>query len=325
MARVHLVPLTSFDEILGLWTRVLLEEPIGTEADTTTQVFWLQTRTLFADIRIPVPNKISGSAAAAAGRLYEQIARQKGFAGVTAITPADTDNGTPGQITWNRTIDYQPPTGMADVGYASFTTQTKDTLIEYGLEGDDYKEIWKRVDCSAEGLANQHMLAMTLESEAIASKSNDETFVNQPSVQGILVGAGDRFISCVDSPRQAALSQNNAPLTFSTAAAFLEAARNTTTATLGDSTTLGNLESSRAALFGVDIALFSSRRLLLSTRADSTLPTEELFLEMVGTFKLVDDSTVVQSLTTQAGERIRRIWRVQENSYPQFPLSTLSP
>lgn len=108
---------------LGVWQRTLLTTTSGVH-DTTTQVYWLQTASLFADLRIPVP----------APRSPAELASQAGFAGVTAID---------GELCqWHRAIDFQPPSGRDDIGHMHF--ERPDYLLEDGLDGS-YHEVWERL------------------------------------------------------------------------------------------------------------------------------------------------------------------------------------
>ena len=111
------------EHYLGVWQRTLLTTTAGVH-DTATQVYWLQTASLFADLRIPQP--APGSAA--------ELASQAGFAGVTEI------NGELCQ--WHRAIDFQPPSGRDDIGRMRF--ERADYLLEDGLDGS-YHEVWERL------------------------------------------------------------------------------------------------------------------------------------------------------------------------------------
>ncbi|MBB2494145.1 hypothetical protein [Aquipseudomonas ullengensis] len=107
----------------GVWHRTLLTTTRGL-CDTTTQVYWLQTAQLFADLRIPQP----------APQGPAQLATQAGFAGLTAIR---------GDICqWHRAIDFQPPSGSEDIGRMTF--ERPDYLLEDGLDGS-YHEVWERL------------------------------------------------------------------------------------------------------------------------------------------------------------------------------------
>eukprot|EP00735_Rhodelphis_limneticus_P002416 TRINITY_DN13279_c0_g1::TRINITY_DN13279_c0_g1_i1::g.12691::m.12691 TRINITY_DN13279_c0_g1::TRINITY_DN13279_c0_g1_i1::g.12691 ORF type:complete len:258 (+),score=20.99,Phi-29_GP16_7/PF06720.6/0.03 TRINITY_DN13279_c0_g1_i1:24-797(+) len=128
----------------GLWQRTSLEEPIGSVVDTTTNVFWLQTRSpLFGDVRIPALARPTSVNSMDIPR--ELLAKQKGFAG-NAVIENDV-------CTWHRDIDYQPPTGDPDCG--SLLILPNGDLQEDGVF-ENYREIWKHLD------DGQHTLAMKL-------------------------------------------------------------------------------------------------------------------------------------------------------------------
>lgn len=111
------------DAYLGVWQRTLLTTTAGLR-DTTTQVYWLQTAHLFADLRIPQPAPTQPA----------ELAAQAGFAGVTAIDGE--------RCQWHRAIDFQPPSGRDDIGRMRF--ERPDYLIEDGLD-DSYHEVWERL------------------------------------------------------------------------------------------------------------------------------------------------------------------------------------
>ncbi len=130
-------------EYHGVWKRTLLRTP--TKEDTTTQVYWLQTRSWHADIRVPATRPdLSGKAG------LEELARaelmalagQQGFCGITIV---DEDI-----CRWLRKHDFQPPTGGNDVGRMEF--ETPDRVLEYGVEAD-YFEIWEKLP-ESEGKAS---------------------------------------------------------------------------------------------------------------------------------------------------------------------------
>lgn len=111
------------DAYLGVWQRTLLTTTDGVH-DTATQVYWLQTAQLFADLRIPQPTPQS----------LAERATQAGFAGYTTI---DGD-----LCQWHRAIDFQPPSGRDDIGRMRF--ERPDYLLEDGLDGS-YHEVWERL------------------------------------------------------------------------------------------------------------------------------------------------------------------------------------
>ncbi len=124
-------PLTSApvpDRYLGVWQRTLLTTTSGVR-DTSTQVYWLQTARLFADLRIPLP----------APQTVRELITQAGFAGVTEITaPADSAE----LCHWHRAFDVQPPRGSEDIGAMHF--ENSERVLEDGLDGS-YHEVWERL------------------------------------------------------------------------------------------------------------------------------------------------------------------------------------
>lgn len=124
-------PLTAApvpERYLGVWQRTLLTTTRGVH-DTTTQVYWLQTARLFADLRIPSP----------APQSVRELLTQTGFAGVTEITePA----GSAELCQWHRAFEMQPPRASNDIGTMHFATSER--VLEDGLDGS-YHEVWQRL------------------------------------------------------------------------------------------------------------------------------------------------------------------------------------
>lgn len=147
---------------VGLWQRRLLQDAQG--ADTRTQVFWLQSGTLYADIRIPIDRDAANG-----------VARQQGFAGALEV------EGT--VLTWRRWLDFQPPAAVADVGRMRFTRA--DQMIEDGVHAE-YREIWERI-----GPASLDRAAFSLQVEYPADG------VPRPRA-GVLVLVGEYFMFALD-------------------------------------------------------------------------------------------------------------------------------
>jgi hypothetical protein len=130
---------------VGLWKRTLLET--HSSRDTTTRVFWLQTQSWHADIRVPADRPaLSGhtSLEHVSSDDLLALARQQGFAGTTEV---DGD-----VCRWHRKLDYQPPSGFNDVGRMRF--ETPDRVLEFGVE-QEYYEVWERVPSSGENWVRQ--------------------------------------------------------------------------------------------------------------------------------------------------------------------------
>lgn len=120
-------------ELTGLWRRSILVLPDGS-TDTTTEVLWLQTRSMFGDIRVPAarPKPMGDGFAACSDADLVALAAMQGFGGVLEVE-ADI-------CRWHRHFDYQPPGGPPDeAGYKI----EGDLLIETGLHAD-YREDWVR-------------------------------------------------------------------------------------------------------------------------------------------------------------------------------------
>jgi hypothetical protein len=153
--------------LTGVWVRKALWLE-GAEPDYSTRVFYVQTPTLFGDIRIP-ESRPDTSNVISLDDLHDtelkKLATQEGFAGYVEI--ADD------VVTWQREIDFQPPAEIPDVGRC---TVDKQYMIETGIHSD-YSEKWQRI---ADG--NGQFLAMQI-------AGNEGELANQ-----ILVVAGDHFL-----------------------------------------------------------------------------------------------------------------------------------
>ena len=120
---------------LGVWKRTLLRTP--QREDTTTQVYWMQTQSWHADIRVPAGRPaFEGKSALDQLNKAElmELAKQQGFCGTTVV---DEDI-----CRWLRQHDFQPPSGANDIGRMEF--DGPDRVFEYGVEAE-YFEIWERL------------------------------------------------------------------------------------------------------------------------------------------------------------------------------------
>ena len=150
------------DWATGAWRRTLFESP--DREDRSTDVLYLQTPVLFADIRIPVePGK-----------------DKEGFAGHAAVT---------GQICrWNRPIDVKPKTGGdVDIGVMY---RNGERLLECGVHRN-YLEEWKLV-----GDTNRHFAATR------GAVSVDKDGIHWPAdgPLDVLVAVGDQVIHAWRGP-----------------------------------------------------------------------------------------------------------------------------
>jgi hypothetical protein len=122
--------------LTGVWERKVLSFE-GADPDYSTRVFYVQTPTLFGDIRIPESRPDLSNAHGLEDlndTELEELATQEGFAGWV-----ETGDDV---VTWQREIDFQPPTGIPDVGRC---TANKQYMIETGIH-IDYSEKWQRID-----------------------------------------------------------------------------------------------------------------------------------------------------------------------------------
>src|SRR5438093_825102 len=119
----------------GVWTREWIE--VRGVRSSRFAVQYLQTPTLFADMRLPIERPSFSRATSFADLTDAELlllARQRGFAGrVTAV--ADT-------ITWHHEIDFQPRDGTADIGRVERVGPGQ--IYEHALDSS-YVESWRSV------------------------------------------------------------------------------------------------------------------------------------------------------------------------------------
>lgn len=163
----------------GLWRRLALERADGS-GDITTTVLWLQTATLYADIRLPAARPAFGRAASLATLSDDQarwLAMQEGFAGRLHLDGDDAH--------WERRIDFRPLAGPPDEGRL---VASRRMMVETGRH-EAYVEHWWNDDPPA--------------------ATDTETIIEEPA--RILLRAGRHFILAHDRrperPPPAALLQ----------------------------------------------------------------------------------------------------------------------
>lgn len=163
------------DAYLGVWQRKRLESPLS--IDDTSHVFWLQTSSLHADIRIPADRpSFTGKSRLQDFSIDELklLASQQGFAGKTKVI-GDT-------CLWERHLDYQPTTGKRDIGRMQFSG---NQIVETGIDSD-YSEIWQKLP-ESEG---QVVSLRFMEEKTSRHHTRHQ--------KGILVVSGDYFIYARD-------------------------------------------------------------------------------------------------------------------------------
>ena len=163
------------DWLVGVWHRLSIEEfsvDGHIEKDTTTQVFWLQTDSGFADIRIPADRPAVKSFDSLTSQQAIALSKQDGFAGITRSDGIICE--------WHHAMDYRPFKGQMDIGRMSWKDGIEGgILVEIGPD-NAYREEWQWIGGGATA-------TLTL-SEASAWK-------------GWLVVCGDFFI-CMRDRRQ---------------------------------------------------------------------------------------------------------------------------
>eukprot|EP00742_Colponemidia_sp_Colp-10_P007734 GILJ01008337.1.p1 GENE.GILJ01008337.1~~GILJ01008337.1.p1 ORF type:complete len:330 (-),score=36.64 GILJ01008337.1:102-1091(-) len=195
---------SSAEDFLGLWSRTYVEDPIGAEQKNEVQVYWIQAPSCFVDIRIPRSRpdiELDGGFEAISELELLALSTQKGFCGKTAA--AWDLNAHPSHrctFTWLRSFDFQPFTGMPDIGLVSFLDESKTDLVEYGVIGDDYKELWHREVFPTAGICS---LAFLKESSTPIDES-DLPHIDTSAHRGYLVCCGSRFMYMI--PRKEELS-----------------------------------------------------------------------------------------------------------------------
>ena len=115
------------------WQRIWLRAP-GYE-DAATQVHWMQSGALYADIRIPSDRPALNNARALSDLSADQLLslmQAEGFAGIIDVQDSI--------CTWTREINWHGTPDSIDAGRMSF--DSAGDLIEDGVHAD-YAELWR--------------------------------------------------------------------------------------------------------------------------------------------------------------------------------------
>jgi Protein HRI1 len=125
-------------DYLGLWKRESIQIGRSLPYEDAT-VFWLQAKTYFIDIRIPL-NQASLPPGQTLQDLNPPELRQ--FAQFQAF--AGTIDSTDRWIRWNRSIDFTPNPGCVDQGDIHFEGENLIEVGEFSKEDQlqQYREIW---------------------------------------------------------------------------------------------------------------------------------------------------------------------------------------
>jgi len=121
--------------LLGVWTRDWMEwKGVRT---SVLDVHYLQTPTIFGDVRIPIDRPKFPRATSFADLTDSELrslTRQLGYAGRTTVT-GDTS-------TWHEEIEFQPDDGSPDMGRLERVNDS--TMYEHALDSS-YVESWRSV------------------------------------------------------------------------------------------------------------------------------------------------------------------------------------
>ncbi|KAL9644937.1 hypothetical protein ABK040_004431 [Willaertia magna] len=177
--------------MINVWKRLWIESPIGKVVDNTTIVFNIQTNSMYADIRIPKSRSLRlNNLTLLSDYTWDELmelALQKSFAGYSHA------NNTDWICFWDRKIDYQPFTGSFDIGHVD-TYSSAPLMIEEGVDGDDYREVWKPL-LPTSGLCEKYskvsFVSLVLSKEVVKGKINSNS-------KGFMVINCDTFIYQID-------------------------------------------------------------------------------------------------------------------------------
>ena len=125
---------------VGVWQREWIRRH-GGPSDRSVTVRYVQTPSVFGDLRIPEARPDLAGASSLADLSDEQLAelaKQSGFAGVTTVAGANA--------TWHHEIDFQPTDSDPDVG--RIESQGPGDMLEHALD-DSYVERWTSVPRAA--------------------------------------------------------------------------------------------------------------------------------------------------------------------------------
>ena len=142
ISRTHSVPITSStlpSWFPGIWTREWIERK-GVRTDLF-DVHFLQTPSLFADVRIPRDRPSFARAQSFADLSDAELlllAKQRAFAGTTTVDGA--------LATWHHEIDFQPSDSSADIGRLERIDDGH--MLEHATDSS-YVEAWRSLDSGA--------------------------------------------------------------------------------------------------------------------------------------------------------------------------------
>ncbi|MEO8602614.1 MAG: hypothetical protein ABI629_08565 [bacterium] len=165
--------------------------------DDTTLVYWLQTASAFADIRIPAQRpdlRDRGAVDRLDAVDCRALVEQGGVAGWTAL---DGD-----RCGWHRGIDFQPSTGVPDEGHLR---REDGLLIETGVH-EAYVEVWEPQPCGVGSIGaielplddGRRQMLVVCGEVFLFARDRPQPLPPAPSLAVLLDRAGDRQAEIVD-------------------------------------------------------------------------------------------------------------------------------
>jgi len=182
------------DHYLGVWQRSLLQTADGAR-DSSSRVFWLQSRRFHADLRIRADRPQLPAGLGLDDISLEQaraLALQGGFAGTTQVDGH--------WCRWQREIDYRPPALTPDIGAIRF--DGPDTLLEDCPQGR-YHERWLRLPDSMDGCQGFRLEQLGASAPRIAYLLVCGAYFAFVRSRGVRLAAGANLVALVDGAQYA--------------------------------------------------------------------------------------------------------------------------
>ena len=120
--------------LLGAWKREWIRSSDGVTTNTLT-VRYLQTPSVFGDVRIPIDRPKFPDATALSDLEDDELAllaKQRGFFGYTTYQGQNAN--------WHHELAYQPPDGTDDIG--RLERAGASSMLEHGLDGSFTEHWW---------------------------------------------------------------------------------------------------------------------------------------------------------------------------------------
>lgn len=166
--------------LLGVWQREWIRH--GEHRDESMRVRYLQTPTVFADVRVSRHRPAFAQASCLEDLADEellQLAEQRGFAGTTTVD---------GEVaTWHRELDFQPPSSELDIGRLEKIGVS--ALHEHALDSS-FVEYWWSLS-----RGDQRFLVLRVDRRVADRRVADrDGSIEALRLDRLLVLAGDHFV-----------------------------------------------------------------------------------------------------------------------------------